>query len=288
MIVWNVARASAGETLEGHAGQVSGLAFSADGATLYSGGFDSKIVIWDLAGSDRLGRPFAIPDKAETPALRTAPRLSRARDRTRRRDRRPDRRADTARALALPRHPHRPGMGYVPRSRLLVVGGEEGFLALMNPRAGRTIKRLASHRGPVFTPSFSADGRLLAALSDLDTVAVYALPSGRPVSRAIRYGHDVADISLSPDGRTVALTRPTEKVEILDVPTLRPRTTLASSESVWDFMRFTPDGRFLMGGVGRAGRSCGRPRPTGPSAAGSPATRDHQRRVGISVACVSA
>ena len=43
MIVWDVERASAGETLEGHAGQVTGLAISRDGATLYTGGLDSKV-----------------------------------------------------------------------------------------------------------------------------------------------------------------------------------------------------------------------------------------------------
>ena len=79
-------------------------------------------------------------------------------------------------------------MGYVPRSHLLIVGGENGFLALLDPADGRQVARMQGQEGSVFTPGFSADGSLMAALSGLTTVRVYALPSGRPVSHAIRYG----------------------------------------------------------------------------------------------------
>ena len=139
-------------------------------------------------------------------------------------------------------------MGYVPRSHLLIVGGENGFLALLDPADGRQVARMQGQEGSVFTPGFSADGRLMAALSGLTTVRVYALPSGRPVSHAIRYGSDISDISLSPDGRTVALARPRSgSPEVLEVPSLRRRATLPDAESLWDFLRFTPDGRHLMG-----------------------------------------
>ena len=54
--------------------------------------------------------------------------------------------------------------------------------------------------------------------------------------------------SLSPDGRTIAASRPRAgSSEILDVPSLRHRARLPDSETLWDFLRFTPDGRYLMG-----------------------------------------
>ena len=56
-------------------------------------------------------------------------------------------------------------------------------------------------------------------------------------------------MSLSPDGRTLAVTRPpTGGVEIIDVPTLQHRTSLPEAETVSEFARFTPDGRFIVGG----------------------------------------
>ena len=72
MIVWDVARASAGETLGGHAGQVTGLVFSDDGETLYSSSLDGKVMVSDLEGSRRLGRPFAVPANATARASRSA------------------------------------------------------------------------------------------------------------------------------------------------------------------------------------------------------------------------
>ena len=37
-------------------------------------------------------------------------------------------------------------MGYVPGGRLLVVGGDDGFLALVDPRRGTLVQRLRGHR----------------------------------------------------------------------------------------------------------------------------------------------
>ena len=251
MFVWDVERASAGETLVGHAGQITGLAF-AGSSTLYTSALDGKVLIWDLAGDRRLGRSFSGGSTD---------------DRTPRYDLSPDGRelaigqldgtvvlidARTLRARppfrVVPAGPAR-GIGYVPGGTLLAVGGEDGFLALVDPRRGTIVKRLSGQRNSAYTPSFSADGRLMATVS-IDRLRLYALPSGRPLGQPLDLpsGSEFGDVSLSPDGRTLAVTRPPfGGVEILDVPSLRRRTTLAGSETVRDFMRFTPDGRFLMG-----------------------------------------
>ena len=138
-------------------------------------------------------------------------------------------------------------MGYVPGGRLLVVGGDDGFLALVDPRRGALVKRLRGHRGTLLAPTFSADGRLMATASHDDTVLVWTLRSGRPVGRPRRYFPSLGSrgVSLSPDGRTLAVAA--VGVEIVDVATLRLRTTLPASESVL-LAQFTPDGRYIVGG----------------------------------------
>jgi WD40 repeat protein len=251
MFVWDVERASAGETLAGHAGQITGLAF-AGGSTLYTSSLDGKVLIWDLAGDRRLGRSFGVGATD---------------DLTPRYDLSPDGRelavgqldgtvvlidAHTLRARppfrVVPAGSVR-GMGYAPGGELLAVGGQDGFLALVDPRRGTIVKRLSGQRNDAYTPSFSADGRLMATVS-IDRVRLYALPSGQPLGRPLDLpsGSEFGDVSLSPDGRTLSVTRtPNGPVEIRDVPSLRRRATLAGSETVRDFMRFTPDGRFLIG-----------------------------------------
>ena len=59
-------------------------------------------------------------------------------------------------------------------------------------------------------------------------------------------------MSLSPDGRTLAIAagdrHDKDGVEIVDVATHRRRTSLPETETVTDLARFTPDGRFIVGG----------------------------------------
>jgi len=59
-------------------------------------------------------------------------------------------------------------------------------------------------------------------------------------------------VSMSPDGRrfAVAGVEGTDNpgVQIFDVATHRRVAALSHDESVWEFARFTPDGRYLVGG----------------------------------------
>ena len=56
--VWDVPTASLRETFKGHAGAARAAVFSPDGATLYSGSSDGSVIVWDVRGERRLGRPF--------------------------------------------------------------------------------------------------------------------------------------------------------------------------------------------------------------------------------------
>ncbi len=266
LIVWDVDHAKAGETLEGHTGLITGLAISKDSSRLYTASLDGKVLIWDLTGSQRLGRPFTVgPDRGLV-----LPRYGLSSDGRALAVGQPDGtvRVIDARTLtplssfrALPSGPIL-GMDYIPGGRVLAVTGEAGRVVLVDSRHGRIVKRLTAGRDPIYTPVFSADGRLMAAanqdfsgFTDINppprTVRLWALPSGRPLGRPLRFP-TVGDVSLSPDGQTLAVTVPLHArdtgVQIFDVRTHRRLASLSGDESVWDLARFTPDGRFLVGG----------------------------------------
>jgi DNA-binding SARP family transcriptional activator/WD40 repeat protein len=256
LIAWDVGRASAGETLEGQGGQITGLAISRDSSTLYTTGLDGKVLIWDLAGSRRLGRPFkAGRSNPEFPrfALSSDGRLLALGQLDGTVELVDARTLRAVSAFRVTRGPVR-GIGFVPRGRLLVVGGDDGFLALVDPGRGRIVRRLGGHNERILTPSFSADGRLMATASDVQgdpadgEVRLWALPSGMPVGAPLRYPA-VGDVSLSPDGRTLAVTHPPAGgVEIVDVAKRDARASLSGAETIWGLARFTPDGRYLVGG----------------------------------------
>jgi WD40 repeat protein/DNA-binding SARP family transcriptional activator/energy-coupling factor transporter ATP-binding protein EcfA2 len=257
LIVWDVARASAGETLEGHAGQVTGLAVGRDGSTLYSSGLDGKVLISDLAGTRRLGRPFeAGRPTAGRPRFALSPNgrvlaLGQLDGTVALVD------ARTLRViseLAVVQDGPVRAIGFPSREGPLVVGGDHGFLGLVDPRARRVVARLSGHSERVFALSFSADGRSMATASDdaegreASVVRLWSLPSGAPTGRPLRYP-TLGDLALSPDGRLLAVTRPpTGGVEIVDLASGRQSGSLADAETVDDVVRFTPDGRHLVGG----------------------------------------
>jgi DNA-binding SARP family transcriptional activator/WD40 repeat protein len=264
-IVWNVERATAHETLEGHAGQITGLALSRDSKTLYTAALDGTVLIWDLGDTRGLGRAFdlrgasqlEVPPRAASHPAPSDPIVSYAM--------RPDGRvlaaghADgtvtlldtrTLRAISTFRVvPHGPvrGIAYAPRGRL-VVGGNDGFLAQVEPGSGRLVGRLPGYQGTVLTPSLSADGRLMSIRSGAETVDYRSLPSGRSRGRSPSYGTLASPTShaLSPDGRRLALTIE-GGVQIVYAAPSRPGRALPGTETVRS-LRFTEDGRFVVGG----------------------------------------
>src|SRR5829696_5910307 len=196
MLVWDVRRRAVRETFQS-AAQITGLAISPDGRTLYAGGLDGKVVIWDLAGDRRLGRVFGVlPDPHRDPLsdLLVSHAVS------------PDGRliasglrdgrivltdARTLRPLrefrGVPRGAVR-GLAFVPGSRLLAVGGNDGFLALLDPDSGAVVQRLGGHRkSEVVAPSFSADGRRMLTISLFDAIQLWTLRDGRPTGAPRRF-----------------------------------------------------------------------------------------------------
>jgi WD40 repeat protein/DNA-binding SARP family transcriptional activator len=264
VIVWNVERAVARETLAGHAGEITGLAISHDAETLYSAAQDGTVLISDLAGERRLGRPFDVRPPSDGGALSRLPYYGPHHAYALRPDGEvlavgqrdgtvslidAETLKERSRFRAVPNAPVR-GMAYVPGGRSLVVGGDDGFLAIFDPARGRLVTPLQGHSGgPLLTPTFSADGRLMATAGAGDAVLLWTLRSGRPVGRPRRYSPTFGawDLSLSPDGRTLAVAADVG-IEIVDVASLRRRAILPGTETVRSLARFTPDGRFLVAG----------------------------------------
>ncbi len=264
VIVWDVQRGSVVETLEGHAGQTTSLAISRDGRSLYTGALDGKVLIWDLGGASRLDRPFRTGPARVSP-FSDFPFISSALS--------GDGRVlaaghddgtvslidvRTLRTIstfdAVPSSPVR-GMGYIPHTGLLVVGGDDGFLGIFDSDTGRRLQRLHGERldqeFPVakLPPSFSADGRLMAVVDYNFDVLLWRLRGGRVVGAPRRYGPSLGaiDVSLSPNGRTMVVAM-SAGVEVVDVATLRRRAYLPGVGGDASVVQFTPDGRYVIGG----------------------------------------
>ena len=262
VILWDVQRATAGETFSGQPGRVLTPQITRDGRTLYTAGPGAAVFIWDLAGTRRLGRPFSTGAPSAQPGLAAVTPgqaflalssdgglIARGQD---------DGAVTIVDGHTLARRRSFPvvttgpvhGLGFVPRSRLLVVTGPEGFLALADADRGRVLERAPGHQGNVLPPSISADGRLLVTGSDDQTVRLWSLPDMRPVAAPLRFGgNGIEDVQISPDGRrlTIVLVDPSGESATLEVWDAGSRRRVARLDvpDTPTAVRFSPDGRLL-------------------------------------------
>ena len=250
IIVWDVRQAVPVETLSGHAGGVEWPQLTPDGKTLYTASDDGTVFTWDLTGTRRLGRRFkAGGGSPEFPymALSSDGQLiARGQE---------DGAVSIVEAGSLERRKPLPvvpdglvrGIAFVPGTHLMVVGGGDGFFALVDADRGRIVRRLKGHSGDVNTPGISADGRLLATSGfDEGVVRFWSLPDGRPLGRPLRFRGNVPNAQLSPDGRTLAVATGdemgSEALEIWDVRTRRRIERVRPTGGLGS-VRFSRDGR---------------------------------------------
>jgi DNA-binding SARP family transcriptional activator/WD40 repeat protein len=242
---WDATRAEALEVLTGHEGSVRSFAVANDGATLYSGSLDRTVFAWDLAGARRLGRPFrAGPDEnTNNPryAMSTDGRLVAFGQN--------NGKVSVVDARTLVSRPEIPvgdrigGIGFVPRTHLVVVADEVGHLALLDADAGRVRWRVNAHDGFIPTPGISAEGRLIVTIGDDGVVLFSSLRDGKALEPPLPVRGFPADAQVSPDGRLAAIAL-FSRLELWDVRTRRLVDRLDVKGGV-DTARFSPDGRLI-------------------------------------------
>lgn len=128
----------------------------------------------------------------------------------------------------------------------LATAGDDGSVAAWDPQTGREIGRIQGSRTTsVYSPSLSADGRLLSAtFAQEGRVRVMNLRSGEVVLDE-RPRDWPGGSALSPNGDRVAMSLYSGDVIILDVATGQEVQRFPSGGA--DVLRWSPDGRWLAG-----------------------------------------
>ena len=265
MIVWDVRRAAIRETLQS-AAQITGLAIARTAGRSTPAASTARSSSGISPATGRLGRVFGVgPGEQRDPsfdllvshALSPDGRLlAVGRPRW---DRHADRRADAAAAAQLPRGPARAGLRpgvHAGRPAASPSAADDGYLALRRPAPGRASSSVcAATAAPrCYAPTFSADGRLMLTVSGSEPSVSPPSSCGgcRPGDRpGFRDAAPSRRSSTPPRSAPTAARSPSPGragVEIIDTATMRRRATLPGSETVRILLRFTPDGRYVVGG----------------------------------------
>jgi WD40 repeat protein len=257
VMVWDVASGQVRETFEDYEGRIGirGLRFSRDGRTLYSAG-PKSVIAWDLAGSDRLGRPFSFSTTGTPPAFAISPDGSVLAT--------PDgKRSDQIalrdlRSLKQTRRPLAPGVGRIsamafgPDGTRLAVGGERADSApvLVDVASGAVTRPMTGgHDGGFIWVAFDPSGQRLLTGGHDGRAIVWEVETGRQLLDLRHPGdNDDTPAAWSPDGTMVATAGGAGLVALWRIPDGKQLATFKADPGRVPSVAFSPDGSLLAAG----------------------------------------
>jgi WD40 repeat protein/serine/threonine protein kinase len=249
-----------------HRSHVAAVAFSPDGRTVLTGGYDGIAQLWDVATGAPIGLPLhveflqvqfpflpiGLPLRVQFPQVQS-PILAVAFS--------PDSRiAATAEANGnvrlwdgrtgassslLPLH-HPAGvlaLAFSPDGHTLLTGCDDGSAWLWNPADGRPVGHpMRRHKKTVRVVAFSPDGRTIATGSEDGTARLWNASSQEPVGDPLRHEDDVRDLAFDPEGHRLLTGSYDQTARVWDVATGQPLGRLEHGYMVTS-VAFSPDGR---------------------------------------------
>ena len=254
-----------------HTGQVNALAFSSDGKTFASGGFNNPIIqLWDLETGRKLST-FTLPKRSGSVSALTFNKdntklivMDTFRDIT-------HWEVSTGRKLADIDTEHSyETVTFSQDGSTFATGDEAGKIRLWDATTVLQQTTLAGHSSlftgdnffagfiteifklpedpDIFSLAFSPDGKMLASGSLDETVQLWN--TEKHSKRGTLKGHKswVTAVAFSPDGKTVASGDVNKVIKLWNVNTRRERATLTGHTNGISAVTFSPDGKTLASG----------------------------------------
>jgi WD40 repeat protein len=223
VVVWDVAAGTRTEELHGGPGATRGLAFSPDGATLYS--TSDGLSVWDLRGDRALVRRMA-PPMAGDPFAELAVLAPDSQAVAYFDSSVPDQRRDTIRfrdlttgELGTPiatEHTN-PAAAWRPDGERFATAAEDGLVRVWDRRRGELVAERPVAQGDVGGITYTQDGGRIVVGERSGAVFQVDAETLRPVGGRYELDRTIRNVFATPDGRTVLVLLRTHAYASIDL-----------------------------------------------------------------------
>jgi len=241
-----------GDTTIGHTNTVDGVAFTPDGQQVLSGGWDSQVLLWDIA-SESIVRAFE-GHEGQVHAVDVSPDgqygasvdklgaiilwdLATGEE---------VRRFEGGHETVAPAVNH---VAFSPDGSQLLTSGDDKKIILWNVADASIAQTFIGHKDRVNTVEFSPDGSRIASTSWDSSVRLWDVATGQQIREFVGHNSETFGIAFSPDGKSLLSGSSDATVRMWDVESGDELLRLTGHTSWIQSLKFHPSGDFAISGA---------------------------------------